>query len=114
MNYELCAFTHHRDLTWIDCTCKSATETHRTMDDALLGSLLILGGIYQGIHRETTQWWLVLSGLVLIIDSAIYNGYKQGQINWPHHAIRVILCGLAILPLRSTNKIRIPVQQLPI
>lgn len=65
----------------------------------LLGSLLILGGIYQGIHRETTQWWLVLSGLVLIIDSAIYNGYKQGQINWPHHAIRVIMCGLAILPL---------------
>ncbi len=65
----------------------------------IIGTLIILYGIYLGLNENRVKWWYILVGIALILDSAVYNGFKQGQINWIHHVVRLILFGGSLLPL---------------
>lgn len=65
----------------------------------IIGSLIVLYGIYLNFNEEKINWWYILVGIVLILDSGIYNGFKQRQIHWLHHSIRLILFGVSLLPL---------------
>lgn len=65
----------------------------------IIGSFLILLGIYLGFTTDEIKWWHIIIGIILIIDSAIYNGSMQGQIHWTHHGIRLLIFVLALIPL---------------
>ena len=72
----------------------------------IAGALLVITGVILGLKEDSIQWWFILIGILLMIDSAIYNGYKQGKIDWGHHGIRILLFLLALLPLwQSTRSI---------
>lgn len=62
-----------------------------------VGSLILLYGIYRSVKLNNFSTVLLIIGIILIIDSAIYNGFKLGNINWSHHIIRIILFTISFL-----------------
>jgi len=68
------------------------------------GSLLILYGSYISIQSSSIKLLPIIIGSILIIDSAIYNGYMQGSIHWRHHIIRAMLFVTPIVILYMKRK----------